>query len=395
MCMAHDEKQVMKTKSGRVSKQRFNINDSSRKKIQTRKMLRDESPIVNEEIRSRAIQTERESLERQRRELEQMRQELETERNALRQRQQQQSRPDQFGNPQIIDNQGQNARGLEEITAIIGNMQNLHVDIKLPKFSNETERNPVEFLEEMERFFKLKSINNERRMMMIEHALGGKAAIWFELKINFDSYEQFREQFLEEFYSIPIRVIFKNQWMDRRCSINEESLQTYYYRQVRDARYFIPKLTSYEINYSIIQQYPIWIRETLATVDYSNDRLISQTLASLDLIRRDRPKTRENKSYNNSSDQPRYKAPTVRQLNVGRFEGEDRFQTNYEYQNRRDSWRGRYYDRSGSDCQDHNNRRSSTYAQSQFQLPDTRYPPPNNIRAPSSDTNYHLGNSLN
>lgn len=54
--------------------------------------------------------------------------------------------------------------------------------------------------------------------------------------------------------------------------------------QIKESKYFIPKLSDYEINYKIIQQYPTWVKETLATINYADSNLISQTLANLDIV---------------------------------------------------------------------------------------------------------------
>lgn len=380
--MAEEATETYVTKSGRISKQRFkHYNFPLRLKVSKTNMpiLRDDEVEAN---RRRERELEQQNLERQRRELEQLRAEIEAQRAALeRTQQQQQQQPAVHDNPQVERNQSQNNR-LEEIAAIVGNVQNFHAEIKMPKFDNEIDRNPAEFLDEIDKFFKIKSVKNEKKMNVIEHALQGKAALWFELRVEFRDYDQFKEDFLNEFYSIPIRVLFKNRWLERRCNANDESLQTYYYRQLRDARYFSPRLTAYEINYNIIQQYPVWIREALATVDFNNETLIGQTLGSLDGIRRERAKNRDNRPWNQND--PARPPVRVRQMDI------DQPQPNhgYTYESRQYSGRRPYYHRPRGYYRYAQYDRSSIptqYSQQSVQLPDTRFPPPINSQPQANE----------
>lgn len=376
--------------------------------------LHDERPVGGEEARRQQMQAEQGELTRQREELELLRQQLEAQRVALERQQQQLFQREQLQaqqlppvvvnnpivqqpenvNAQIDQNREQINRGGIDIATIVSTVQNFHIDVKMPKFSNEMDKNPVEFLEELKKFFKVKNIKDERKIMMVEHALEGKASLWLELQPIVASFELFEEKFLTEFYPIPVRVLFKKQWLERRCNVNDESLQTYYYRQVRDARYFRPELTAYEVNYNIIQQYPFWVKETLATVNYSDNNLIGQTLASLDGIQRERVKVRDNRTYtnNNNNESSRYRViPTVKEINVHGF-GNNRGKS-YNRSSQNFSNNGQYnqprYNRGYQNKENYNtNNRASSH---NFSLPDTRYPPPGDRSAVS----YHQQNISN
>lgn len=147
-------------------------------------------------------------------------------------------------------------------------------------------------------------------------------------------------------------------------------MQTYYYRQLKAARYFNPQLTEYEINYSIVQQCPLWVKENLATVNYNNSSVIGQILASLDSIRRERERNKQ--TYNQGP--IRQSVQSVRQLQLQQPNG---------YSNTRNSRpRGNYRNTL------HNNRPYSSQNYStvpQYSnnndkpmlLPDMSQPPPN------------------
>ena len=219
----------------------------------------DEAPIESEAAQRIRMEQEQENLDRQRRELERLREEFEAQQIELRQ----QTR----ANVPLVNDQQPRVNNADEITAIVSNIQKFHIEAKMPEFSDEMEKNPVEFLEEMEGFFKIKKITVDREMVLVKHALTGRAGLWIDFNGGIDTYVQFKELFLKEFYSISVRVQLKNKWMDRKYDARTESLRTYYYHQVKISRYFMPQLSDYEVNYSIIQQYPSWVQQSLASID--------------------------------------------------------------------------------------------------------------------------------
>lgn len=364
------------SKSGRKSKQLFeNYNFMSKSKNKhNMPILQDEASASRETMRKQELDAERQELARQRRELEEMKQRLEARLNA-----------------QPTQRHEQRTNGMEEIQTIVSNFSNFQIEVQMPKFGDESEKNPMAFLEEIEKFFKVKNIKEERKMEIIEHALTGRASLWFETQ-NSDNYEIFKAKFIDEFYSIPIRVRFKNAWNERRYD-QKSPLHHYYYSQIKESRYFRPNLTKYEINYAIVQQYPMWIRENLTTIDYNNDATIGQALASLENIRLEKEKFRENKNQYNYSRQ-REQNHTIKQMRSqysGDFEkarnpGQEN-NNHQKYNNRR-----KYYSRPPR------NTYSNTASNERIQLPDTRFPPPTNVPStprtiPTDENQNNNGNS--
>jgi len=326
----------------------------------------------------RVREEERENLNKLREELEQMRRDLEAMRMVNIQQQQHQNVLHQ----NVHDNgREQNHVNIEEVATMISNVQNFNLDIKMPKMKDELTSNPMEFLEELEKYFKIKNVKEDRKILIVEHSLEGRASLWFELQNNIQNYEEFKERFLEEFYSVPTRVQFKNSWMERRYNSYKESLQTYYYMQIKESRYFIPKLSDYEINYKIIQQYPTWVKETLATINYADSNLISQTLANLDSIRREKER-----GYKNNNQQ-QYANPRIRQINMYRAMPCEEYREYYRNGNRHKRFYNSYRN------QDNYHIGYQRYNRTDLQscrLPDTRYPPPS-----ITQMNQYQGNSSN
>lgn len=162
--MATEDK-IYVIQSGRKSKQTFpNYRfDPKARHARQNKMLLLPDDRDSERVRRMEFEAERADLDRQRRELEQLRNELKTREDAQQQK---------------GTNQGQRSTSAEEITAIISNVQNFQIDLKIPKFRDQLDRNPLEFLEEVERFFKIKNISNDRKFELVISHLGGKLLLF-------------------------------------------------------------------------------------------------------------------------------------------------------------------------------------------------------------------------
>ncbi|KAK2577900.1 hypothetical protein KPH14_012713 [Odynerus spinipes] len=201
-----------------------------------------------------------------------------------------------------IDKSGESEQVIETeghlVSGIINHMQYLQNDFKVEKFSDENRRNPNEFLEEVEKYFRFRGVRDEHKVLVIESFLEGRARLWADTMGNgVRSYAVFRQRFLDEFYSIPIQVKLRNQWLSRRYRPSEGTLQHYFYDQLRAARYFEPVMSAYETNYSIAQQFPLRVREALSTVDYSMTTSMAQALAQLEAIQKERDNERRRNQW--------------------------------------------------------------------------------------------------
>ena len=186
---------------------------------------------------------------------------------------------------------------------MIEGLQAIHIDSKPPKFDNESQ-NPCEFLEAIEKYFITKRVQNKNKLNVLENALEERAKIWFAIQKNdLVDYESFKTRFLEEFYSIPIKVKIESNWLAKRFDPTRGNLQSYFLQQIKEAQYFLPKMESYEVNFIIVQQMPIRVREALVTVDYSSMDKVLQALAQLDATFIDKNNIQK-KSYNKSNQSP-------------------------------------------------------------------------------------------
>ena len=181
--------------------------------------------------------------------------------------------------------------------ALVQGFQTVSIDLKIPKFEDES-RNPNEFIVTLNKYFVTKSIRNEHKLDIVYNALEGQAKFWFEAnRDNFADYNAFSQSFLEEFYSVPIRVKIKSDWLAKRFDSSDGNLQTYFLKQVKEAQHFVPRMDAYELHYIVIQQMPIRVREALVTVDFTDIKKIQQALSQLDLTIVEKTNN-NNKKYN-------------------------------------------------------------------------------------------------
>ena len=276
------------------------------------------------------------------------------------------------------------------VSGVISHLQYLQLDVKPPKFSDENVSNPNEFLVELEKFFQFKNVKEEHKVIVTESLLDGRARIWANSGAQiFRNFKGFREAFLNEFYSIPIRAKLKNQWLSRRYRANDGSYQEYFYKQLRNAKYFEPELTTYEITFSVIQQFPSRVREALASVNYENTEAVLQVLARLDALQRERDGDRrhnnawegnQNNYANNYPAENQYHR-RVQQIQIGRTQ--DQEYRNSDSRNNSFMYNNRTNGRNHFRYQQQQARASYIPYQRYPVMPDTRYPPPNYQSGPS------------
>ena len=93
---------------------------------------------------------------------------------------------------------------------------------------------------------------------------------------SFNPYNDFKAAFLAEFYSVPIRTNIKNVWSARTYNPRDGSYQSYFYKQLEESEYFIPKLSAYEINYTTVTHLPRHVMSSLAAVNFESATAAAQ-----------------------------------------------------------------------------------------------------------------------
>lgn len=255
------------------------------------------------------------------------------------------------------------------VGGLVRHLQTINLDVKIPRFTDET--NPIQFLNDLERYLKSKNVRSDQYGFVLENILEGGILIWYEVaRPRILNFEDFKNEFRKEFYSVPIQIRFRNEWTSRRYSAKEGNMSTYFYKQVRSAQFLEPKLPDHQVHLSVVQQFPTYIQNALATVDFSNTGLVAQALSLLENTR-ERPREANNfggqNSYQNKFPKVNKVVAMSSKWPVNR--GQDRHFENNDRAGRNCACWDNGFVRN-TDETDRNDRHS-------IQLPDVRLPPPN------------------
>lgn len=108
------------------------------------------------------------------------------------------------------------------VRSLVEGLKELSVDTKIQKFCEPS--NPNEFIERLEKYFVAKNLQGNR-LNSLDSCFDGRARAWFESqRKSLLNYNDFKTKFLSEFFSIPIRVKLKSNWLARRFDINNDNL---------------------------------------------------------------------------------------------------------------------------------------------------------------------------
>lgn len=94
-------------------------------------------------------------------------------------------------------------------TNIMNNEQKCsNIEISKPIFfGNNKDQHPIDFLQNLEEYFKVKQINNEEKLLIIRDCLKNAAGNWFAtVRFQIRRYSEFRDAFIDEFWSREIQI---------------------------------------------------------------------------------------------------------------------------------------------------------------------------------------------
>lgn len=206
------------------------------------------------------------------------------------------------GETQTRTNSNNRSLSMEDPNRInsLHSIRSVNIDIPIPKFDANIDENAVEFLEDFEKYCVIKQIDEKMQLFLIGDRLGGRARHWFQSRA-FASMNNFKTQFLVHFYSDTVKANNQTTWLSRKYTNHlDASFQNYFYDQIKKARHFDPPFKKTTLHIHIIQQLPLYIREKMTAVDYTDEDALAQILYNFDLLNRERIETDRRKNNTNS-----------------------------------------------------------------------------------------------
>ena len=113
-----------------------------------------------------------------------------------------------------------------------------------------------------------------------------------------ETFDEFKNKFLCEFYSVQARLELKDKWAGAKFRPQDKSMNDYFTAQVREARYVAPDIDISEINFRIIKQLPTTAKQIFA-----------QALPRLDIAYKE-----QNHEKSNSVQNPRSSNNAIRNI---------------------------------------------------------------------------------
>lgn len=253
------------------------------------------------------------------------------------------------------------------VSGMVRQLQSINVEVKTPLFTEN--KNPLAFLSEIEKYFKLKGICELNQMLVLENMLDGRAGDWYFInKDNIIDFQDFKNKFSNEFYPISIQYKFRQQWAARRYIPGHGSMLSYFYSQYREGITIEPQSQAYDIIFRITQQFPNRIKNSLAVIDCTQFEAVTRALAQLDNSLMDYPEPERGGRNGQQSINNRYQANHSNQVD---FRDVRNYRT---HQNRN-------HDDIQNNTRYNVNRNRETYnnRDSRINLPDVSVPPPSQV----------------
>lgn len=136
---------------------------------------------------------------------------------------------------------------------------------ELPRFSCPEERHPVEFINRIEKYFRIRKCHLDAYLDEIVGALEGPAEKWIAVDVqHVETYAEFKHKFLERYWSEATQMSVRNDIIRGRydCRI-DGSMANHFRTQVAMLRFIDPPLSDRDITSIMINHYDDSIRRVL------------------------------------------------------------------------------------------------------------------------------------
>lgn len=185
--------------------------------------------------------------------------------------------------------------------------RNSNIEISKPTFhANSKDPHPIEFLQNLEEYFKVKQMNREERLIIIRDCLKNAASNWYStIKFQIRDYADFRDAFIDEFWSRQIQIQTWSNCLNTTQIPDNVTYREHFSQWASKLRHLqVPELSEEEIVSNIANHYPGYLRAILVSLP---DKSVINAMKVLgtEESRRDKPtsSTTENNTVKNNNNQ--------------------------------------------------------------------------------------------
>lgn len=178
--------------------------------------------------------------------------------------------------------------------------RNSNVEISKPLFyANNKDQHPIEFLQSLEEYFKVKQMSKEEKLIIIRDCLKGSASNWYStVKFQVRDYANFRDVFIDEFWSRQIQIQTWSSCLNTTQIPDNVTYREHFSQWASKLRHLqVPELSEEEIVSNVANHYPGYLRAILVSLP-DKSVINAMKVLSAEESRRTKPSVTENNSNN-------------------------------------------------------------------------------------------------
>lgn len=187
--------------------------------------------------------------------------------------------------------------------------RNSNIEISKPTFyGNDRDMHPIDFLSKVNDYFKVKQITREEKMLVIGDCLRGSASNWLStMKFQVRDYTDFRDAFIEEFWSREIQIQVLSKCHNINQIPNNVSYREHFAQWATRLQHLqVPQLSEEEILRNIANHYPKYLRAMLMSLPEQKINAAMKLLSTEEHHRENNDQsTPHNDNYNEQRPPPR------------------------------------------------------------------------------------------
>lgn len=96
------------------------------------------------------------------------------------------------------------------LNGLLHGIQSMNINIKPPRFGNDLMANPSEFVRQVKKYFVVKKVSDETKLLLLETLLDGRAVDWYRAQSNaYPDFNSFKAAFSKNFVPLQLRFVSK------------------------------------------------------------------------------------------------------------------------------------------------------------------------------------------
>jgi len=188
---------------------------------------------------------------------------------------------------------------------------NSNIEISKPLFyANNKDQHPIEFLQSLEEYFKIKQMSKAEKLIIIRDCLKGTAGNWYStVKFQIRDYANFRDIFIDEFWSRQIQIQTWSSCLNTTQVPDNVTYREHFSQWASKLRHLqVPELSEEEIVSNVANHYPGYLRAILVSLP-DKSVINAMKILGAEESRRNKQAPTESRNNNQNNNSWSHKVP--------------------------------------------------------------------------------------